>query len=31
MDDCNTDKKAKGLKKCEIKKYLNSMIIKIAY
>ena len=31
MDDCNSDKKAKGRKKCVIKKYLNSMIIKIAY
>ena len=27
MDDCNSDKKAKGTKKCVIKKYLNSMII----
>ena len=31
MDDDNEAKKAKGTKKCVIKKYLNSMIIKIAY
>ena len=31
MDDCNSEKKAKGTKKCIIKKYLNLMIIKIAY
>ena len=32
MDDGNIDKKAKGTKKCVIKKkYLSSMIIKIAY
>ena len=30
-DDSNSNKKAKGRKKCLIKKYLNSMIIKIAY
>ena len=29
--DGNSDKKANGTKKCAIKKYLNSMIIKIAY
>ena len=31
MDDSNSDKKAKGTKKCVIKKCLNLMIIKIAY
>ena len=31
MDDGNIDKKAKGTKKCVIKKYLNLMIIKTAY
>ena len=31
MDDGNSNKKAKGTKKCVIKKYLNFMIIKIAY
>ena len=31
MDDANSDKNAKGAKKCVIKKYLNSMIIKIVY
>ena len=31
MDDGNSDKKAKGIKKCAIKKYLSLMIIKIAY
>ena len=31
MDHGNSDKKAKGTKKCVIKKYLNLMIIKIAY
>ena len=31
MDDGNSDKKAKGTNKCVIKKYLNLMIIKIAY
>ena len=30
MDDCNSDKKAKGTKKC-VEKYLNLMIIKITY
>ena len=30
-DDGNSDKKAKGTKKCVIKKYLNSMTIKILY
>ena len=31
MDDGNNDEKAKGTKKCLIKKYLNLMIINIAY
>ena len=31
MDDGNSNKKAKGTKKCIIKKYLNLMIIKIPY
>ena len=31
MDDGKNDKKAKGAKKCVIKKYLDLMIIKIAY
>ena len=31
MDDGKNDKKANGTKKCVIKKYLNLMIIKIAY
>ena len=31
MDDGKNDKKAKGTKKCVIKKYLNLMIIKTAY
>ena len=31
MDDDSEAKKAKGTKKCEIKKCLNLMIIKIAY
>ena len=31
MNDDNNDKKSKGTKKCAIKKYLNLMIIKIAY
>ena len=31
MDDRNSDRKAEGTKKCVIKKYLNLMIIKIAY
>ena len=31
MDDGNSDKKAKETKKSVIKKYLNSIIIKIAY
>ena len=31
MNDGKNDKKAKGTKKCVIKKYLNLMIIKIAY
>ena len=31
MDDGKNDKKAKGTKKCVIKKYLNIMIIKTAY
>ena len=31
MDDDNNDKKSKGTKKSAIKKYLNLMIIKIAY
>ena len=31
MDDANSDKNAKRAKKCVIKKYLNSMIIKIVY
>ena len=31
MDDGKNDKKAKGTKKCVIKKYLNLIIIKIAY
>ena len=31
IDDDMNDKKEKGTKKCEIKKYLNLMIIKIAY
>ena len=30
MDDGRNDKKAKGTKKCLIKKYLNSMITNIA-
>ena len=30
-DDGNSDKKAKGTKKCVIETYFNSMIIKIAY
>ena len=31
MDDGNTDKKAKGTKKCVTKRILKLMIIKIAY
>ena len=31
LDDGKNDKKAKGTKKCVIKKYLNLMIIKISY
>ena len=31
MDDGNSDKKAKGTKKCVIKRTLNLMIINIAY
>ena len=31
IDDGMNDKKEKGTKKCEIKKFLNLMIIKIAY
>ena len=31
IDDGKDDKEAKGTKKCEIKKHLNLMIIKIAY
>ena len=31
MDDGKNDKKAKGRKKCVIKKILNLMIIKFAY
>ena len=31
MDDGKNDKKAKGAKKCVIEKYLNLMVIKIAY
>ena len=31
MDDDSEAKKAKGMKKCVIKKYLNSVIIKTAY
>ena len=31
MDDGKNDKKSKGTKKCVIKKYINLMIIKIAY
>ena len=31
VDDGKSDKKANGTKKCVIKKYLNLMIIKIAY
>ena len=31
LDDGNTDRKARGTKKCVINKYLSLIIIKIAY